>query len=161
MYGFSVLSGKMVETGGALGFSNKWAGFAVVLLGIVAFILLLGLIAEKTSFIDFLRNISARKPTLLLLTNFIFGRKGASNNFYEVICSFSDTVRVRGIVTAEIEEGGTVWCVTHFSAPPTPFMGNLLEIRKDILIPTGNGSGAYVAYVMSYGSSQSAARAQK
>ncbi len=153
MYGVSIFSGKIVEMGNALGFSNQWLGFVVISVGILIFILFLGVIADKTSLIDFLRDASSSRPTLLLLVNFVFGRKGANNNFYEVICCFPENIRVRGIVTAEIEEGDHTWCVVHFSAPPTPFMGNLLEIRKDTLKKTGNGSGAYIAYVMSYGAS--------
>ncbi len=155
-YGISIVSGKIVEISDAFGFLNKWIGFAFVLGGFLALFLFIGILAEETSLIDFLRRKSEARPSLLLFVNFVFGRGGKSAGFYEVLCYFSETMRVRGIVTEEIfGEDGTVWCVVHFSAAPTPFMGNLLEVRKDALIETGNASGGYVAYVMSYGASHS------
>ncbi len=154
-YGISMISGKIVEIGDLLGFSaNKWIGFSLVLGGFVVLILLIGIIAEETSLIDFLQERSAKKPSLLLLVNFIFGRRGKNNGAYEVLFFFSPEVRARGIVTAEIADKDGVWCVVHFSAPPTPFMGNLLEIKKEKIIPTKQGSGGYVAYILSYGASR-------
>ncbi len=155
-YGVSMISGKIVEISDAFGFLNKWIGFAFVLGGFLVVFLFIGIVAEETSLINFLRKKAETKPSFLLLVNFVFGRGKKNGGFYEVLCYFSPTVRVRGIVTEELrDKDGTEWCVVHFSAAPTPFMGNLIEVKKDALIRTGNASGGYVAYVMSYGASYS------